>query len=70
MKEPIAAELSERIRQRAPKGYGVLDGSLPVVSFDDMSRARVATLSLNPSDVEFAENGTWPLARKAPRVTK
>jgi hypothetical protein len=43
----------------------VLPGSLPVVSFGDLSGARVATLSLNPSSAEFlSKNGEWLLGSR------
>ena len=56
---PIVAE---RIRRPIPAELYVLGGSLPVVSFGDPDRARVATLSLNPSYLEFqSPMGSWLL---------
>lgn len=45
--------LSDRIRQPPPEGCGVIVGTTPVVSFGNASKARVATLSINPSSKEF-----------------
>src|SRR6202044_3824804 len=43
-----------------PVGAGVLPGSLPVVSFGDPGTATLATVSLNPSPLEFlARNWEW-----------
>jgi hypothetical protein len=49
----VAPEVAQRIREPAPEGLFVLGQSLPVVSFGDPERAAVATLSLNPSWLEF-----------------
>lgn len=58
----ITPEVANRIRRAAPHNGYVVQGSLPVVSFGDMGRARVATLSLNPSDREFLrQDGSWLL---------
>lgn len=58
----MADEVAERVRRRVPVGLGVVPGSLPVVSFGDPSRARVATVSLNPSWIEFlSPGGEWLL---------
>ncbi|WP_041298493.1 hypothetical protein [Ilumatobacter coccineus] len=46
--------VADMIRTPAPEGVGVLAGSTPVVSFGDASTARVATLGINPSWAEFA----------------
>jgi hypothetical protein len=48
-----AAAVAARIRRPMPAGLSILEGSLPVVSFGDPDRAVVATLSLNPSWLEF-----------------
>jgi len=50
----------ERIRRPIPQGLSVLPGSLPIVSFGDPEVASVATLSLNPSWIEFERpRGGW-----------
>ncbi len=54
--------VAERIRRPVPAGLSVLPGSLPVVSFGDPNAATVATLSLNPSWLEFlSASGAWLL---------
>lgn len=52
-------EVIARIRRPMPEGCDVLEGSLPVVAFGDPQKARVATLALNPSDVEFRIKKGW-----------
>jgi len=61
---PGPAELSsvvaERIRRPTPTDLYVLPESLPVVAFGDPDQAVVATLSLNPSWMEFQDqDGMW-----------
>ena len=46
----------ERILRPAPDGLGVVPGTTPVVSFGDISRARIATISINPSHREFVDS--------------
>ena len=61
----MTREVAERIRRSVPDGLGVLPGSLPVVSFGDPTRARVATVSLNPSWIEFlSPSGEWLLGHQ------
>lgn len=56
----VAPVVAERIRRPMPSGLSVLPGSLPVVSFGDPDGALVATLSLNPSWIEFeSPSGVW-----------
>jgi hypothetical protein len=50
--------IEERIRRAPPPVDFVVRGSTPVIAFGNARRARVATLGLNPSRVEFlAKNG-------------
>ena len=51
----IAAYVEARIRRPAPTWGHVVSQSTPVVAFGDASVARVATLGLNPSRVEFLD---------------
>ena len=44
------------VRRPAPSDCSVVPLSTPVVSFGDPSKARVATLGINPSDKEFLDN--------------
>lgn len=56
----VPPEAAERIRRAIPSNVYVLPGSLPVVSFGDPNEATVATLSLNPSWIEFqSPSGEW-----------
>ena len=61
----VPPEILDRIRRESPPGCCVLPGRLPVISFGDLSGARVATLALNPSSAEFLSNkGEWLLGRR------
>jgi hypothetical protein len=63
--QPVIAQtvhpvIADRIRRPMPTGLSVLPNSLPVVSFGDPNLATVATLSLNPSWIEFqSKSGAW-----------
>jgi hypothetical protein len=60
MTDSVAPEIADRIRRPVPAGLGVLPHSLPVTAFGDVSAAAVATLSLNPSWLEFqSPMGDW-----------
>ncbi|MYJ06255.1 MAG: hypothetical protein F4061_18035, partial [Acidobacteria bacterium] len=60
----IPGYIERRIRQRPPGGCCVVPGSTPVISFGDVSVARVATISINPSHREFSD-GHIPLNRES-----
>ena len=47
--------IERRIRQPIPTGLCVVPGSTPVVAFGDARTAKVATLGLNPSSLEFQD---------------
>lgn len=53
-------ETIERRLRSAPPVGAVVRGSTPVVSFGDATRARVATIGINPSRLEFVD-GTGAL---------
>ncbi len=56
----VPQELAERIRRPIPPDCSVVPGSLPVVAQGDPTTARVATLTVNPSKLEFTTpKGTW-----------
>jgi hypothetical protein len=57
MRFPVPEYIETRIRQRQPDGLPVVPGSTPVVSFGDVRNAKVATLGLNPSRLEFLDRG-------------
>lgn len=53
-KRPVTEDyLQAMIVREPPSGCSVVPGSTPVVSFGDVSSARVATLGINPSWGEF-----------------
>lgn len=61
----VASVVADRVLRPVPPGLGVLPGSLPVVSFGDPGVAAVATVSLNPSWLEFqSPSGEWLLGSK------
>jgi len=51
--------LIEMVRRKVPQGCEVMAGTVPVVSFGDLRTAKVATLSINPSNAEFAVKGQF-----------
>lgn len=53
--------LIQRIQKPIPAGAPVVPVSLPVTSFGDPSRARIATIGINPSSGEFCTKGSTPL---------
>ena len=53
----VPSYVERRIRTRKPEGCSVLPESTTVVAFGDPSSARVATLGLNPSRIEFEVDG-------------
>lgn len=55
--EEVPEYVAARIRRPPPPNSHVLPGSTPVVAFGDPRRARVATLGLNPSRIEFEIHG-------------
>ena len=53
--------LIQRIQEPIPAGAPVVPVSLPVTSFGDPNRARIATIGINPSSGEFCSKGNTPL---------
>lgn len=51
----LVSILLKRLDDESLAGTGVIPWSSPVLSFGDLSRARVATLGLNPSNREFVD---------------
>ena len=47
--------INKRIRKPIPSGLCVVPGSTPIVAFGDARTAKVATLGLNPSSLEFQD---------------
>lgn len=60
MVNTVPQELADRIRRPIPEGCSVVPRSLPIVAQGDPTTARVATLTVNPSKLEFTTpKGTW-----------
>lgn len=55
MDTSIPDYIAARIRQGAPAGSPVVPNSTPVVAFGVARKARIATLGLNPSRIEFLD---------------
>jgi hypothetical protein len=53
--DSMVSTLLKRLDDQSLVGTGVIPWSSPVLSFGDLSRARVATLGLNPSNREFVD---------------
>jgi len=51
----LVSTLLRRLDDKSLIGTGVIPWSSPVLSFGDLSTARVATLGLNPSNREFVD---------------
>jgi hypothetical protein len=53
----LSDQLVAMVRRLPPPGARVVPGSTPVVAFGDPRNAEAATLGINPSHREFADNG-------------
>jgi hypothetical protein len=62
----IPEYIKERIARPKPQGTCVVPESTPVISFGDASKARVATLGLNPSRREFKPTARLALCGSSP----
>ncbi len=51
----LQQEIIEYIKQPVPRNMFVVEQSIPVVFFGDIESARCATLSINPSRIEFLD---------------
>jgi hypothetical protein len=49
--------LLDKISGPLPTTVKIVEGSVPIVFFGNVEKAEIATLSLNPSNVEFEHNG-------------
>ena len=60
MPASVPVEVVKHLKRAIPTNLEVVPGSLPVISFGDPTKARVATVSLNPSWHEFlTKDGSW-----------
>lgn len=48
--------LLDKISEPLPTTTKIVEGSIPIVFFDNVEKAEIATLSLNPSNKEFEHN--------------
>ena len=53
VKKGLKRKIFKCIKQRLPVELGVIPGSIPVPFFGNMETANTATVSINPSDIEF-----------------
>jgi hypothetical protein len=49
--------LLDKISEPLPTTAKIVEGSIPIVFFGNVEKAEIATLSLNPSNIEFEHNG-------------
>lgn len=52
----IPEYIEHRIRQPIPDDLCVVQNSIPVIFFGNIDQAKIATISINPSDKEFLNN--------------
>ena len=45
--------LLDKISEPLPNSVNIVPGSIPIVFFGNVEKAEIATLSLNPSNIEF-----------------
>src|SRR4051794_16684783 len=64
----VPSYTAARIREPAPAGVPAVRGSTPVVAFGGVGTARVATLGLNPSRIEFLDGNGRMLAGDGRRL--
>lgn len=58
----------DHVSRPIPQGLGIVRGSVPITAFGRFDDARVATLSLNPSYLEFSSNKGLPLGEDKRRL--
>ena len=66
--DSLEKEIFECIKQRLPVELWVIPGSIPVPFFGNMETANTATVSINPSDIEFVSGAERFCDRKELRV--
>lgn len=57
MQKKLKEFLLEKISEPLPTTVKIVEGSIPIVFFGNVEKAEIATLSLNPSNVEFEHTG-------------
>jgi hypothetical protein len=57
MEQILKDFLLNKISEPIPTSVKIVEGSIPIVFFGNVEKAEIATLSLNPSNIEFEHNG-------------
>lgn len=57
MEQTLKEFLIDKISEPLPTTVKIVQGSVPIVFFGNIEKAEIATLSLNPSNVEFEHKG-------------
>lgn len=57
MQQNLKDFLLYKISAPLPTTVKIVEGSIPIVFFGNVEKAKIATLSLNPSNIEFEHNG-------------
>jgi hypothetical protein len=57
MQQKLKDFLLDKISEPIPTTVKIVEGSIPIVFFGNVEKAEIATLSLNPSNIEFEHNG-------------
>lgn len=57
MEQKLKEFLLDKISEPLPTNIGIVKGSIPIVFFGNVEKAEIATLSLNPSNIEFEHKG-------------
>jgi len=57
MQHQLKEFLLDKISEPLPTKVKIVEGSIPIVFFGNVEKAVIATLSLNPSNIEFEHNG-------------
>uniref|UniRef100_UPI0019674E9A hypothetical protein n=1 Tax=Myxococcus vastator TaxID=2709664 RepID=UPI0019674E9A len=63
----VLADLLKRLEVASPEDTRVIPWSCPVPSFGDISRARIATVGINPSNKEFVDDSHNELPEESRR---
>ncbi len=57
IQQDLKGYLIYKISQSLPTAVKIVPGSVPIVFFGNIEKAEIATLGLNPSNIEFVHNG-------------
>jgi hypothetical protein len=56
---PVPEYLSSMIRRSTTTGCDIVENSTPVISFGNLGTAKIATLGINPSNIEFMKDAVF-----------